>query len=263
MTVMDLNCDLGESFGAYRIGMDAQVLPLITSANIACGWHAGDPRVMDRTVSLAVENGVGVGAHPGYQDLRGFGRRDMRCSPLEVRDDIIYQIGALQAFCAANGARLRHVKPHGALYNTIAREPDLARAAAEAIARVDPGLIWVTLAGPSAPVLARIGQRYGLKVVLEAFPDRAYTADGALQPRGEPGAVISDPGLAAERAVRMAVDGEVVAVDGSRIDLSPGTLCVHGDNPEAVSLVKTIRRELERAGVTLQSMGTDADGGVR
>ena len=262
MTTIDLNCDLGESFGAYRIGMDEQVLPLMTSANVACGWHAGDPGVMGRTVSLAVKNGVGVGAHPGYPDLAGFGRRSMDCSVAEVRDYVIYQMGALQAFCAANGTRLQHVKPHGALYNTIARRPDLARAVAEAIARVDAGARWVALAGPAAEELTRIGEEFGVSVVLEAFPDRAYTADGALQPRSEPGAVIADADAAADRAVRMATEGQVVAVDGSRIDLKPGTLCVHGDNPHALDLVRTIRRALETAGVTLCALGARAGGGA-
>ena len=251
---IDLNCDMGESFGAYTIGLDEAVIRYITSANIACGWHAGDPVVMNRTVKMAAENGVGIGAHPGYPDLLGFGRRKMDCLPDEVRHYIVYQLGAMKGFCAAHGATLRHVKPHGALYNTVAVDEVLARAVVEAIASVDSGLIWVTLAGPKRETMARIGQEVGLQVVFEAFPDRAYSPEGTLVSRRKPGAVIKDPGKVAERALKMAREGKVIAVDGSEIALAPQTLCVHGDTPGAVNLVKQIRVLLESEGIELKSM---------
>ena len=251
---IDLNCDMGESFGAYTIGLDEAVIRHITSANIACGWHAGDPVVMNRTVKMAAENGVGIGAHPGYPDLLGFGRRKMDCLPDEVRNYVVYQIGAMKGFCAAHGATLRHVKPHGALYNTVAVDETLALAVAEAIASVDSGLIWVTLAGPKREIMARIGREAGLQVVFEAFPDRAYSPEGTLVSRREPDAVIKDPGKVAERALKMAREGKVIAVDGSEIALAPETLCVHGDTPGAVNLVKQIRALLESEGIELKSM---------
>lgn len=252
---IDLNCDMGESFGAYTIGMDAEVIERITSANVACGFHAGDPLVMDRTVGLAAARGVGVGAHPGYPDLRGFGRRNMDCTPEEVKNDIIYQVGALQAFCTVHGVRLQHVKPHGALYNAAVGNEPLARAIAEAVASVDPNLIWVTLAGGEAPFMARIGREAGLRVAFEAFPDRAYTPEGRLAPRRLPGAVIHDPAEAARRALAMARDGRVGATDGTVLELEIDTLCVHGDSPAALALVSEIRRTLTEAGLALKPMG--------
>jgi UPF0271 protein len=177
---MDLNCDMGESFGAYKVGLDEEVIKFITSANIACGWHAGDPMVMDRTVQMAKENGVGVGAHPGYPDLLGFGRRNIDCLPNEIRNYVVYQVGALRAFCDLHGVTLRHVKPHGNLYNTAVGDETVARAVAEAIAGVDPKLIWVALAGAKTEHISRIGQEMGLAVAFEAFPDRAYTPEGTV-----------------------------------------------------------------------------------
>ena len=259
MKTIDLNCDMGEAFGRYDLGMDKQIIRHITSANIACGWHAGDPLVMDATVKLALENRVGVGAHPGFPDLLGFGRRNMACSPQEIRQYVTYQIGALQAFCAANNARLRHVKPHGALYLTAVDQPDVARAVAEAVAGVDPELIFVTLAGKKGEVMSRAGQEMGLAVVCEAFPDRAYTPEGTLQARQEPGAVIEDPVEVTERALRMVLEERVVAVDGSSIPLKVDTLCVHGDTPTAVTLTRDIRNALENEGVMLSPM--TAEGG--
>ena len=258
---IDLNCDMGESFGAYHLGMDAEVIRHITSANIACGWHAGDPLVMNRTVEMAVENGVGVGAHPGYPDLLGFGRRNMACTPEEVRLYMVYQIGALKAFCAANGTRLRHVKPHGALYLTAVENADVARAVAEAIVAVDPGLIYVALAGKKGELMTRIGSEMGLKVAYEAFPDRAYTPEGTLQSRKETGAVIKDPRVVVERARTMVLEKRVIAVDGSSIPLQADTLCVHGDTPTAVDLTRGIRKALESEGVELSPMGADAGSG--
>jgi len=251
---IDLNCDMGESFGAYKLGMDDEVIQYITSANIACGWHAGDPLVMDTTVKMAVERGVGVGAHPGYPDLLGFGRRNMDCTPNEIRKYLVCQIGALEAVCKVNGTVLRHVKPHGALYLTAVENEDVARAIAEAIVSVDSGLMFVALAGAKGKLMTRIGQDVGLKVVYEAFPDRAYTPEGTLVSRRLPGAVIKDPQAVSERALRMAKEGNVVAVDGSSIPLKVQTLCVHGDTPTAVDLVKNIRETLEAEGVSLAPM---------
>jgi UPF0271 protein len=257
MKRIDINCDMGESFGAYRLGMDDEVIRYVSSANIACGFHAGDPTVMNRTVKLARENGVGVGAHPGYPDLAGFGRRNMECTPEEVRDDVIYQIAALAGFCGVHGVKLQHVKPHGSLYNMCVGNESLSRAVAEAIAAVDKSLLWVTLAGAQAGLARRIAVEAGIHVVFEAFPDRGYTPDGKLAARKLPGAVITDPHLAAEQALRMA-SGFVIALDGTRIDMEVQTLCVHGDNPSAVDHVKTIRQTLETEGLTIVPMGAPA-----
>ena len=254
MKTIDLNCDMGESFGAYRLGMDEAVIANITSANIACGWHAGDPMVMDKTVKMAREHNVGVGAHPGYPDLLGFGRRNLDCTPDEIRNYLIYQIGALKAICQVNNTSLRHVKPHGALYLTAVENEAVARAVAEAIVSVDPGLMYVALAGAKGELMRRIGKEMGLNLVYEAFPDRAYTPEGTLVSRRLPGAVIKDPREVSERALRMATEGKVIAVEGSPIALQAQTLCVHGDTPTAVELVKTIRQTLQAHGVTLVPM---------
>ena len=255
MKSIDLNCDMGESFGNYRIGMDEAVMPHITSANIACGWHAGDPMVMDATIRSAKAHGVGPGAHPGYPDLMGFGRRKMNLSPDEIRQYLVYQIGALQAFCRVHSVALRHVKPHGALYLDAVETPETARAVAEAITSLDPDLRFVALAGKKGETMRRMGEELGLNVVFEAFPDRAYTPEGTLVPRSRPGAVMSDPDLVAGRALDMA-RGFVIAVDGSRIELDVQTLCVHGDNQAAVDLVKEIRYRLEADGIGVSPMGT-------
>ncbi len=254
MQKIDLNCDMGESFGAYKIGMDESVIKYITSANIACGWHAGDPLVMDKTVKMAVEHGVGVGAHPGYPDLLGFGRRNMDCTADEIRSYVISQVGALQAFCTVHGTRLQHVKPHGALYLTAVANETVARAVAEAIVSVNPNLLYVALAGAKGEMVRRIGNEAGLKTVFEAFPDRAYTPEGNLVSRREPGAVIKDPATVAQRALRMAVQGVVTAIDGSSVKLEAQTLCVHGDTPSALDLVRNIRETLEAEGVAVQPM---------
>jgi UPF0271 protein len=251
---IDLNCDMGESFGAYTIGLDEEVLEYITSANIACGWHAGDPLVMNKTVRMAAEKGVGVGAHPGYPDLMGFGRRNLDCTPEEIRNYMVYQIGALQAFCRVHGVSLQHVKPHGNLYLTAVEKEDVARAVAEAIVSVDSELLFVALAGAKGELMRRIGKELGLRVVYEAFPDRAYTPEGTLVSRRQPGAVIKDPEVVSERALMMAKEGRVKAVDGSIIPLEVQTLCVHGDTPGAVALVRTIRERLESEGVEVCPM---------
>lgn len=251
---IDLNCDMGESFGAYRLGSDEAIVALVSSVNIACGFHAGDPRTMRRTVRLAVAHGAAIGAHPGFPDLRGFGRRALACSPEEIGDDLTYQIGALQAFCAAHGSRLRHVKPHGALYNMAAGNEELVRAMARVIGRIDRTLLLVGLAGPENGRMAAIAAEEGIAMVFEAFPDRAYTAEGMLVSRQRPGAVIHDPLQAAERALRMVRDGVVAAIDGTIVTLAAQTLCIHGDNPQGVALAAAIRRRLEAAGIAIQPM---------
>ncbi len=253
---IDLNCDMGESFSNYKLGLDEEVIKFITSANIACGWHAGDPMVMDKTIRIALENGVGIGAHPSYPDMLGFGRRFIDCTEAELRNYVIYQIGALKGFCDANGTRLFHVKPHGSLYNTAVEDRKTATAIAKAVVAVDPELRYVAFAGAKGEMVRRIGEELGLKVVYEAFPDRAYTPEGSLVSRREPGAVIKDPEIVAERAIAMA-EGKVRAVDGTEIELEAQTLCVHGDNPAAVDLVRSIRQRLEDAGITVMPMGAD------
>jgi len=248
---IDLNCDMGESFGRYVIGNDEAMMPYITSANIACGLHAGDPLVMEGTVRLAQEHGVGIGAHPGLPDLQGFGRRMMQLAPEEVEAFVLYQIGALAAFAKAAGAKLVHVKPHGALYNLAARDRPLAEAIALAVARFSRQLILVGLANS---LLVQAGLEAGLPVAREAFADRAYEADGSLRPRRLPGAVLEDPAQAAEQAVRIARDGLVVAYSGEEVSVQAETLCLHGDTPTAIEIAKTIRRELEAVGIEVVPM---------
>lgn len=252
---IDLNSDVGESFGNYKLGLDEQVIPLITSANIACGFHAGDPGVMRRTISLARDHGVAVGAHPGLPDLLGFGRRSMDVSQQEIRDYTTYQIGALQAFTLAAGVRLQHVKPHGALYNMAVRDSRIWETVAAAMADIDTDLILFVLAGSNRKDLEAVGQRCGIRVAFEFFADRAYNPDGSLVPRSLEGAVIHDHDLAAERVIKMATGGTVVCIDGSEIELAAETICVHGDNPSALALVKKIRETLTGAGVSLQAPG--------
>lgn len=246
---MDINCDMGESFGAYRLGLDEEVIKYITSANVACGYHAGDPLVMERTVSLAKDHGVSVGAHPGFPDLMGFGRRNLDATLPEIKGYLTYQIGALQAFSKVQGLRVEHVKPHGALYLMAVEDEKISEAIVEAIASIDKDLIFVALAGSKGEKMTRIGEKIGLRVAYEAFPDRAYTPEGTLVSRRQPGAVIKDPDMVAQRALMMAKEGKVGAVDGTKISLNAQTLCVHGDTPGAVNLVKKIRETLTEAGV--------------
>jgi UPF0271 protein len=254
MRCIDLNCDIGEGFGAYTLGLDAEVLPHISSANIACGWHAGDPTIMNQMVALAAEHGVGCGAHPGYPDLLGFGRRAMSVDANTLKHYTTYQIGALDAFCRANKTRLRHVKPHGSLYHAILGDNQAAAAVVEAISTVDPDLIFVILAGPKGDGVGRRGKQFGLAVAREAFADRAYTSEGALVPRTRPAAVIKDRQAVVERAVQMAVEGKVISIDGQIIDLEFDTLCVHGDTPGAVEMVKEIRRFLAASAIEVAPM---------
>lgn len=254
--IIDLNSDVGESFGNYTIGLDQEVVPLVSSANIACGFHAGDPVVMRRTVRLALANGVGPGAHPGLPDLMGFGRRAMDVSLDEIRDYVAYQVGALMAFTTAEGGKLQHVKPHGALYNMAVTNPAIWETVAEAMAAVDPNLILFVLGGANRDDLKAMGRRVGIRVACEFFADRAYNPDGSLVSRREPGAVIKDHDVAAARVLKMATEGRVVCGNGEEIALSGETVCVHGDNPQALALVRQIRRTLEDAGVTIQPVGT-------
>jgi UPF0271 protein len=247
---IDLNGDVGESFGAYEIGHDAALIPILTSVNIACGFHAGDPGVMRATVALAFEHGCAIGAHPGFPDLVGFGRREIKATPREVEDFVAYQIGALAAIAAAQGVRLAHVKPHGALYNMAARDAELADAIARAIAAVDPALKLFGL--PHSKSL-EAAHRHSVRAVSEAFADRAYHRDGSLMPRSEPNAVIHDEDIVVTRAVAIARDHMVIAADGTRIPLDVQTICVHGDTPGAAMLASRIRQALNDAGIQVRA----------
>ena len=249
---MDLNADVGESFGAYEIGADAELFAVVTSANVACGFHAGDPSVMDRTVARAVRAGVALGAHPGHFDLRGFGRRAIPAEPLEVEQDVLYQVGALAAFARAHGARLAHVKPHGALYNQAAVDETIARAVARGVARAGRELVLVGLC--TTAVMRRAAEAEGLRFAGEAFADRRYNADGTLQSRRLPGAVITDAAAAASQAVRIARDGLVDVPGGGVLRLCAQTLCLHGDNPAAVANARAVRRALEDAGIAVAAL---------
>ncbi len=255
MTRIDLNCDMGESFGAWSMGHDAEVMGSITSANVACGFHGGDPEVMRRTVRLARQCGVAVGAHPGLPDLVGFGRREMKVAPGELEDMMLYQIGALAAIAAAEGVRLQHVKAHGALYNMTNRDPELAAAIARAVAAFDKSLI---LLGLPDSALVRAGERAGLRTAAEAFADRAYEPDGSLASRRKPGSVLHDPSVVVARAVRMVREGGVEAVDGSWVPLKVDTICTHGDTPGAHELVRQLRAAFESSGVRVGPMGIAA-----
>ena len=248
---MDLNGDVGESFGAYEIGHDAALIPVLTSANIACGFHAGDPGVMRATVSLARQHGTAIGAHPGFPDLVGFGRREINATPREVEDFVAYQIGALAAIAAAQGVRLAHVKPHGALYNMAARDVGFADAIARATAAVDRSLMLFGLPGSKSLDAAR---QHGVRAVSEAFADRAYRADGSLVPRSEPGAVIDDPDVVVARAVAISRERTVIAADGTRVALDVETICVYGDTPGAAQLASRIRDALLAAGVQVKAL---------
>jgi len=239
---------MGESFGRYSLGNDAAMLDIVTSANIACGLHAGDPLVIRHTVEMAIARGVAVGAHPGYPDLQGFGRRALSMGAEELEATILYQLGALAGFVAAAGDRLIHVKPHGALYNTAVRDPEVARAIARAVTSFDPQLIVVALPGSA---LADAAGSLGLSVATEGFADRSYQDDGTLVPRSRPGAIIHDPAQAAARAVRMVTEGTVEAITGETIGLKIDTLCVHGDTPNPPAIAQSLRRALEAAGVRI------------
>jgi UPF0271 protein len=249
---VDLNADLGESFGAWTMGADEALLAYVTSANVACGFHGGDPAVIDRTVARAVRAGVAVGAHPGHLDLRGFGRREIAADPAEVEADVVYQVGAVAAFARAHGSHLTHVKPHGALYNQAARDEALARAIARGVARVGRDLVFVGLAASTA--MRGAAEREGLRFAAEAFADRAYDAEGRLVPRSRPGALITDPASAAAKALRIVRDHRVVSIDGAEVPMRADTLCLHGDNPHALAIARAVREALEGAGVSVQAL---------
>jgi len=245
---IDLNSDVGESYGAWVMGQDDELIPLVTSVNVACGAHAGDPSIMAHTVALAKEHGATLGAHPGYPDREGFGRRDISLSTDQLEAAILYQLGALHAFANDAGMRLRHVKPHGALYNRAAKDAAVARAVARAVRRFDNGLLLVGLAGS---LLLEAGRAEGLQVAAEAFADRAYEPDGSLRSRRHDNAVLADPEMAAEQAVSIVVLGKAVAHDGSTVQIHADTLCIHGDTPGAPSYARSVRAALEAAGVTV------------
>ncbi len=252
MIKTDLNSDLGESFGAWTMGDDAGVLSAVSSANVACGYHAGDPVVMRDTVKLCVKRGVAIGAHISYPDLMGFGRRNMTCSPDEIYTYSVYQIGALQAFCAAAGTALQHVKPHGAMYNQAAKDAALADAIAAAIKdSCGPAVILMGLANSQFEEAAK---RSGIRFAAEAFADRAYMDDGSLVPRNRPGAVLHDPEFAAERVLQMVTEGKIKSIDGATIEFKPDTICMHGDTAEAVHMAQVVRKKLEGAGIGIAPM---------
>ena len=241
-----LNADAGESFGPWVLGQDEALLPYVGAVNVACGLHGGDPVVLLRTVELAARLGVDVGAHPGYPDLQGFGRRPMELSPEEVEAFVLFQLGAVEAACRACGVPMTHVKAHGALYNRACDDPAIAKAIVRAVARFDPALVLVALSGS---VMAEEGERAGLAVAREAFPDRGYAPNGRLLPRGRPGAIVDDPEEAARRAVGMVRDSQVRAADGRVLAVRADTLCIHGDNPRAAQVAAAVRAALQQAGV--------------
>ncbi len=246
---IDLNCDMGESFGPWAMGNDTEVLPLITSANIACGFHAGDPATMRKTVAAALSHGVSLGAHPGLPDLVGFGRRNMDISPQQAYDIVVVQVGAMAATAASQGARLHHVKAHGALYNMAVGNLSLARALAEAVRDVDRSLVFYALASSD---MAKVAEDVGLTVAHEVFADRSYQPNGSLTPRSRPEAMITDPQVSIRQVLKMAKDGCVTAVDGTDVEVRADTLCIHGDQPGAVVFAKAIRQALKEAGIEVK-----------
>lgn len=249
--VIDFNCDMGESLGMYKMGFDEEVIKHITSANIACGFHAGDPMWMNHTVKLAEDNNVAIGAHPAFPDLNGFGRRNMSLTPDEVKNDLKYQIGALQAF--TSGKKLQHVKPHGAMYNMAVNDEDLARAICESILEVDPDMILLALAGSR---WVEIAEDMGLRVAREIFADRALNPDGTLVSRSKPGSVIHDIEEVVENSLKMVTEGKARAITGDEIEVQADSLCLHGDTPGAVDMAKSLKIALEREGVEIKPVGT-------
>ncbi len=245
---VDMNSDLGESFGRYTIGADDKIIPLITSANVACGYHASDPVVMDKTVAVAKAAGIRVGAHPGYPDLMGFGRRNMNVSPAEAKAYILYQLGALDAFCRAKGVTMQHVKPHGAFYNMAAKDYALAKAICEGIAEYDKNLIVMGLSGGE---LVHAASDLGLRAAQEVFADRGYEEDGSLVDRRKEGAMITDENVAIARVVRMVKEQKVTAVTGRDIAIRADSICVHGDGAKALAFVQKIREALTKEGIEI------------
>ncbi|HEV2073932.1 MAG TPA: 5-oxoprolinase subunit PxpA [Thermomicrobiales bacterium] len=248
---LDINSDVGESYGAFRIGADVELFPLISSANVACGFHGGDPQTMDQTVRALAGLGVAVGAHPSYHDLRGFGRRNIPATPEEIRTDLLYQIGALHAFCQVAGVPLHHVKPHGALYNTATNDRIIADAIVNAVLDLAPDVIFYALPGSELEAAA-VAQ--GLRVAREAFADRAYMSDGTLAPRSLAGAVLEDPASVADRVLRMIGGEEVPTLDGGHITIAADTICIHSDTPGAVPIASALREALMDAGITIRAL---------
>ena len=251
MMKVDLNCDLGEAFGNYSFGGDKDIIPLITSANIACGFHAGDENVMNQTVNLAKENHVSIGAHPGFPDLKGFGRRKMDISPTEVYNLIVYQLGALEGFCKVHQTRINHVKPHGALYNMGAKNKAIAKAIAKAVYDFDSTIVLV---GLSNSLLISEAKAIGLKTASEVFADRRYEDNGQLVSRKEPDAVITDTDEALKQVLKMVTENKVISRNGKEIDLETDTICVHGDGKHALEFVEQIRKKLTKEGIDIQSL---------
>ena len=247
---VDLNCDMGESFGAWTLGQDADLMPLITSANVACGFHAGDPGVMRQTVRLALRQGVAIGAHPGLPDLVGFGRRNMDISPEEAFDMTVYQLGALAAVVRAEGGKLHHLKPHGALYNLAATNAGLAESIAEAVYKVQPELTLYGLAGSE---LTRAGEKIGLHTAHEVFADRTYQANGTLTPRRQPDALITSPEVAIQQVIKMIATGKVRAQSGAEVAIRADTVCLHGDGAHALAFARQLRAALAGAGVAVRA----------
>lgn len=250
---VDLNSDLGESFGAFQMGQDEKVLDVVTSANIACGYHAGDHNVMSKTVKMAIEKGVGLGAHPGLHDLIGFGRRIIQVDPMDVYNLVVYQIGALQAFAHVHSASLNHVKPHGALFNIASKDKEIAQAIAAAVYDVDRKLI---LFGLAKGELVKAGREKGLTTAQEVFADRTYQPDGTLTPRTQPNAMIHNIDEATQQVVRMIKEGKVKAVDGSDVDIHAETICVHGDEPSALLLVRNLKQVLQHHQIAIKKVGS-------
>jgi UPF0271 protein len=248
---VDLNCDMGEGAGARRADQDDALLDLVTSANIACGFHAGDPSIMERTVKAALSRGVSAGAHPALPDLQGFGRRSMTINPDEAYSLVLYQIGALDAFARAAGGKLRHVKPHGALYNMAAKDAALAAAVAKAVRNFDPNLILMGLSGGA---LLRAGRALGLTCASEVFADRGYEPDGSLTPRGTTGAMIEDEGVAVSRVLRMIREGKVQSRIGGDVEVRADTVCIHGDQPQALAFARRLRGVLAEEGVAVRTL---------
>ena len=248
---VDLNSDLGESFGRYTLGMDDKIIPLITSANVACGYHASDPVVMEKTIALAKEAGIRVGAHPGFPDLMGFGRRNMNVSPAEAKAYTLYQLGALDGFCRAAGVKLQHVKPHGAFYNMAAKDYKLSVAICEAIKNFDKDLIVLALSGGE---LAKAAKDMGLRTALEVFADRGYEEDGTLVDRRKEGAIITDEQEAIDRVIRMVKEKKVTAVTGRDISIQADSVCVHGDGVKALAFVEKIRAALQKEEIQICSL---------
>lgn len=249
---IDLNSDMGEGFGNYPGGPDEALLALISSANVACGFHAGDPRVMERTIVQARANGVAIGAHPGFPDLVGFGRRTIAATPDEIRTDVLYQLGALYALCRSQGAELQHLKAHGALYNLAVKDASVAEAIATAVQQFDPGLLFFALPGSA---LATAAESTGLRVVREAFADRAYHADGSLVARSHPGSVLHDPDAVAARVVRMVREGVVETIEGGLLAIEPDTICLHSDTANALTMARAIRARFAAEAIDVRPVG--------